>query len=389
MCPSQRALTGQLFISLSSRGQYSPHKAYICTIIHLRAFTKGAHSGKPWSNTASWSLRSFLCSKSSSHLKVDGEASKVLTRGWNVNQERCLLYPTSLRLIITLPFHPQLINTLVTPCIADSGNLIVGNPIVTPQWLRAYIKLPQLNIPWFKNLETLYINLHFEHIEVAAKLLDCLLRSNQSHINQSVCATTWWGSIQCCLHALHVQHCERSKPSFSQFERDIIGSMTKIHLYKITNVWHGWLPSLGQEVTNLFLCPSHMVCSCPMTLLHQICIVEAPFCGFIAFRTCGVAWPKVRDTRSGNPCANWNHDNLVAELTWVFKPNVMEALRAAVATVVQYDEWDSWPCLMISTLCRVRLRIVTKVNFNLLPHIFHKLFHRPLLQQTSYFPLSK
>ena len=40
-CPSQRALTGQLFIPLSSRGQHSPHKAYISTIIHLHAFTKG------------------------------------------------------------------------------------------------------------------------------------------------------------------------------------------------------------------------------------------------------------------------------------------------------------------------------------------------------------
>jgi len=46
--------------------------------------------------------------------------------------------------------------------------------------------------------------------------------------------------------------------------------MTGIHPYEITHVLHSWSPLLDQEATNLCLCCSHMVRSCPMTLLHQI-----------------------------------------------------------------------------------------------------------------------
>jgi len=65
----------------------------------------------------------------------------------------------------------------------------------------ACIGLPQLNIPWFKNLETWYFNF-------------------------SVCKTKGWGQIQCCLCTIHVQHRKRSKPSNSKFEQEIIRSMT-------------------------------------------------------------------------------------------------------------------------------------------------------------------
>lgn len=34
-----------------------------------------------------------------------------------------------------------------------------------------------------------------------------------------------------------------------------------------------------------------------------------------------------------------------------------------MATVVQYDEWDSWSCFMISVLGRVGLRVVARLEF--------------------------
>jgi len=41
-------------------------------------------------------------------------------------------HPTVLRMIISLPFHPQLIHALVAPSITNAFDFVMRNPVVTP-----------------------------------------------------------------------------------------------------------------------------------------------------------------------------------------------------------------------------------------------------------------
>ena len=58
---------------------------------------------------------------------------------WDIVQQGRPCHPTVLGLIISLPFHLQLIHALVAPSITNAFEFVMRNPIVTPQRFRAYI----------------------------------------------------------------------------------------------------------------------------------------------------------------------------------------------------------------------------------------------------------